>query len=199
MYKIFKRYYGELCDKEWKEDEEVFDEEEICEVKDKTELSKKITELIEQAKKEGYILDEECRKGDIRLFFDYQENWLNYFEIYIKEVDLLNVYASDLYKNTLIDNIIEEINKYYKKLKADFIERQADRLVSELSLIYELKAFLENEKTKSQYKLKEIELIYKDTRVFIDEIVEMFYNTELGNSYADLSTMIDEFIKDFTE
>lgn len=199
-FRLIKRYFGVLCDKEQKEDEEVFDEDVVIVTEDLKTINDKIFKIINQATVDGFVIDEdEGRKDIIRLFFSYQENWNEYFEIIIEEVNTSNVMTIDIYKNELISNIIQEIKKYYNKVKNLFLEEKRDNLVSEMSLILELSRYLENQKTNCKYSLSELELIFKNGRGFIDEFTSIYYNSDLGNSYEDIQKIIEEYIREYEE
>lgn len=199
-FRLVKRYFGALCDKEKKVDEEVFDEDIVMETEDLKAINDEIFKIVNQATVDGFVIDEdEGRKDIIRLFFSCQENWNEYFEIIVEEVSTSNIMTVNMYKNELINNIIQEVKKYYNKVKNLFLEEKRDSLVSEMSLILELSRYLDNQKTNCRYSLNELELIFKNGRGFIDEFTSIYYNSDLGNSYEDIQKIIDEYIREFEE
>lgn len=84
MFKLVRRYYGEICDKPLRDDIEVYDEE-VLESKDKTYLEEVQNNYLQEDLNSGYVLDDEEEKI-YRLFFNTQENWNNYIEMEIVEI-----------------------------------------------------------------------------------------------------------------
>lgn len=83
MYKLVRRYYGELCDKEQIDDIEVFDEV-IVSNGSKEELSILFENTKQADIKNGFVIDSQENKNDsVRLFFDRDENWNCYIEMEI--------------------------------------------------------------------------------------------------------------------
>ena len=85
MYLVYESLYGELL----YECESTF----IVGLYDSKEKAiNKVKELIEQDLKDNWVLDEERKDlendNHIRLFYNNQENWNDYFEILIKKVEL---------------------------------------------------------------------------------------------------------------
>ena len=141
MYKLIRRYFGELCDKE-NTDKEVFDEEVCFENKNYSLVESKFKEYLFKDKQNGYVVDTETEKlvnyGEMaRLFFDYQENWNNYIEMYIirvqdKKDDLYNELDSlarnfdlltDKEKREVLLELEDKYEVHYQKLKNAVAER----------------------------------------------------------------------------
>ena len=85
MYLLYESLYGDL----------------LCECdstniiglyKDKEQAIKRAKKLIEEDLQNNYILDEErkdlLKDNYVRLFYNNQENWSDYYEIIIKEIKL---------------------------------------------------------------------------------------------------------------
>lgn len=86
MYLLYESLYGELlyeCDST----------NIIGLYKDKEQAIKKAKELIEEDLKNNWVLDNERKDLEtdsyVRLFYNNQENWNNYYEIIIKEIELI--------------------------------------------------------------------------------------------------------------
>lgn len=68
-----------------------------------------------------------------------------------------------------------------------------------MSLLQEIEKFLDNEKTDISIELADLKIVQKNLDCLVDEIVAIYYNSELGNSYKDIECMFNEFIEDFKE
>lgn len=222
MYKIFIKYYGELIDEvsgvdgagDCQEEYELGEEYIVESVR---LLEKKIKELLQNATSNllgnPFVVDEETdtninkiflalEKQDeyvIRLFNDKQENWNSYYEIVIQKCNDLENYCKIYERNCVIDIIKKEVNNKYEKLKDTLFETRRENLICEVSLLQEIEKFLDNEKTDISIELADLKIIQKNLDCLIDEIVAIYYNSELGNSYKDIEYMFREFIREFKE
>lgn len=222
MYKIFIKYYGELIDEvsgvdgagDCQEEYELGEEYIVESVR---LLEKKIKELLQNATsnllENPFVVDEETdtninkiflalEKQDeyvIRLFNDKQENWNSYYEIVIQKCNDLENYCKIYERNCVIDIIKKEVNNKYEKLKDTLFETRRENLICEVSLLQEIQKFLDNEKTDISIELADLKIIQKNLDCLVDEIVAIYYNSELGNSYKDIEYMFREFIREFKE
>lgn len=222
MYKIFIKYYGELIDEvsgvdgtgDCQEEYELGEEYIVESVR---LLEKKIKELLQNATSNllgnPFVVDEETdtdisriflalEKQDeyvIRLFNDKQENWNSYYEIVIQKCNDLENYCKIYERNCVIDIIKKEVNNKYEKLKDTLFETRRENLICEVSLLQEIEKFLDNEKTDISIELADLKIIQKNLDYLVDEIVAIYYNSELGNSYKDIEYMFREFIREFKE
>lgn len=222
MYKIFIKYYGELVDEvsgvdgtgDCQEEYELGEEYIVESVR---LLEKKIKELLQNATSNllgnPFVVDEETdtninkillelekqKEYVIRLFNDKQENWNSYYEIVIQKCNDLENYCKIYERNCVIDIIKKEVNNKYEKLKDTLFETRRENLICEVSLLQEIEKFLDNEKTDISIELADLKIIQKNLDCLVDEIVAIYYNSELGNSYKDIEYMFREFIREFKE
>ena len=85
MYLVYESLYGELlyeCDSTY-----------IVGLYDTKEKAiNKAKEIIKEDEKDNWVLDDERKNIEkdniVRLFYNNQENWNNYYEIIIKEIEL---------------------------------------------------------------------------------------------------------------
>lgn len=222
MYKVFIKYYGELVDEvsgvdgtgDCQEKYELGEEYIIESVK---LLEKKIEELLQNATSNllgnPFVVDEETdtdiskiflalekqNEYVIRLFNEKQENWNSYYEIVIQKCNDLENYCQIYGRNYIIDTIKDEVNKKYEKLKNTLFETKRENLICEVSLLQEIQKFLNNEITDISIELADLKIIQKNLDCLVDEIVAIYYNSELGNSYKDIEYMFREFIREFKE
>ena len=222
MYKVFIKYYGELVDEvsgvdgtgDCQEKYELGEEYIIESVK---LLEKKIEELLQNATSNllgnPFVIDEETdtdiskiflalekqNEYVIRLFNEKQENWNSYYEIVIQKCNDLENYCQIYGRNCVIDTIKKEVNNQYEKLKNTLFETKRENLICEVSLLQEIERFLDNEKTDINIELNDLKIVQDNLDYLVDELVAIYYNSELGNSYKDIEYMFREFIREFKE
>ena len=68
-----------------------------------------------------------------------------------------------------------------------------------MSLLQEIERFLDNEKTDINIELNDLKIVQDNLDYLVDELVAIYYNSELGNSYKDIEYMFREFIREFKE
>lgn len=222
MYKVFIKYYGELVDEVSGVDgtgdcQEEYELGEEYVVESARLLDKKIEELLQNATSNllgnPFVVDEETDTDIIKIFLELekrneyvirlfngkQENWNSYYEIVIQKCNDLENYCEIYERNCVIDTIKKEVNNKYEKLKDTLFETRRENLICEVSLLQEIERFLDNEKTDISIELADLKIIQKNLDCLVDEIVSIYYNSELGNSYKDIKCMFNEFIEDFKE
>jgi hypothetical protein len=123
MYKLIRRYYGELCDKEKQDDTEVFDEE-VLECGDKEYLEKVQNSCLQDDLNNGYVVDDE-EKDIYRLFFEKQENWNNYIEMFVVE------------EMTEIDEELMSVAEDYREIPFTDLQAILLRLEDKYSIHYQ--------------------------------------------------------------
>lgn len=149
MYKLIRRYFGQLCDKETT-DEEVYDEEVCFENRSLAVAENEYKKCVDRDIENGYVIDEQTEKnltfGNlVRLFFSRQENWNDYIEMFIiktddekdeleKELDNLAKQFYSLTVKEIKDVLLELEDKYtthYQTLKNKLEERVIrDKLIN---------------------------------------------------------------------
>lgn len=129
MYKLVKRYYGELCDKEQRDDREVYDEEVVFEHTFVAFVEKELQKQLQEEVEKGFVIDEEKNKDDyVILFWEYQENWNAYIEVLIikdnRELedelrDLANSYdeKNSEYVNSCLLLLEDNFKVHFQELK----------------------------------------------------------------------------------
>jgi hypothetical protein len=86
MYLVYESLYGDLLQDN--------DSTEIIGLyKDKEQAINKVKYLIgEDMRCNNYVLDDERndidRDGYVRLFYDYQENWNDYYEVFVMKMEV---------------------------------------------------------------------------------------------------------------
>ena len=88
MWKVIRKYYGELCG-EKSLNCEVCEQETVFSSSSFKQALKEFYKWLNEDKKAGYVIDEEVdtidllTQSEIILFFQEQENWNNYIEMSI--------------------------------------------------------------------------------------------------------------------
>ena len=218
MYKVYIKYFGELVDKisgtdgngDCAENYEL-GEEYIC--KNEKQLEKKVNELIKEGVNKDFVIDEDTTletnkiielvqnngREIIRLFFGKEENWNCYYELVLEKLDKMAIYGIEFERISIINELIRLVNEEFQKQKQEFIETQKDNMIAELSLLQEIMRYLDNEKTKNNISIGDWRIVNNDIGYFVDEVVAIYYNSDLGNSYEDIELIIKEFIREFKE
>ena len=218
MYKVYIKYFGELVDTisgidgngDCAENYEL-GEEYIC--KNEEDLKKEVNKLIKEGIDRDFVIDENTTletnkiielvqnngKEIIRLFYGKEENWNCYYELVLEKLDRVAVYGIEFERISIINELIRLVNEEFQKQKKEFIETQNDIMIAELSLLQETMRYLDNEKTKNNISIGDWRVVNKDIGYFVDEIVAIYYNSDLGNSYEDIELIIKEFIREFKE
>ena len=217
MYKITTKYFGELADeisgidgsKDCAENYEL-GEKYYCETI--SILKEKLDELMYIGQNKGFVKDDETsvnismlgNKLDeenviLRFFFEKQENWNCYYELIIGKCTELEDYTIEYERNNILDKTIQILFTELDKLKQKFLQTQGDSLISEMSLLLETTRSLDNEKYKKGIVLEDLRILETNLKYFVDELVAIYYNSDLGNSYEDIMCIIKEFIREFKE
>lgn len=140
MFKLEIRYYGELCDKELQDNKEVFDSDTLGISKNRTDLLKIMEEKGIDYIQNGYVLDNGENKKDLtRYFFDYIENWNNYIELEIIDIEKIIQEKIDNFNNITLTNPIyndEYVRQDFLKLIKD-LEKEYNCEIDSIS--YEIK------------------------------------------------------------
>lgn len=181
MYKLVKRTY----ENETKTNEEIISK------------SKFRIDLVDTMIKEGinliqnnFIIDKEENKKDLsRYFFGNDKN--NYVEL-----EIIEFYDRDYFINILLENV----NKEYENFKEKVINEEQEDYCDEMALFYSFRKYCQfiqyNEKTIDNDTL---EYITKNIEVFINTFKEIYWNSDLGNSYCDIKSIIIESIEKMIE
>lgn len=101
-------------------------------------------------------------------------------------------------RKELFSKFYEVVNKKFDEFKTKLIDYCIDDYCEEMALMYNFKKYLqyieEENRDFSNTELKYV--IEQGLDLFIDTFMEMFWNSDLGNSYADIKTLMEESIKE---
>ena len=100
----------------------------------------------------------------------------------------------------MIEKIYNEIDKLYQDFKEKVICEEQEDYCDEMALMYSFKKYLQyihNE--ERDFSNEQLEFIVKNIDLFTDTFMEMFWNSDLGNSYYDIKSIIEESITEIKE
>ena len=104
-------------------------------------------------------------------------------------------------RKELISKIYEVVNKKFNEYKEKVVIEDMEDYCEEMALMYDLKKYLQYIETKekdfSNTELQQI--IDNDLDIFINTFIEIFWNSDLGNSYTDIKSIMKESIKEILQ
>ena len=104
-------------------------------------------------------------------------------------------------RKELINNIYAVVNKQFNEYKEKVVVEDMEDYCEEMALMYNFKKYLQyietEEKDFSNTELQQI--IDNDLDIFINTFMEIFWNSDLGNSYTDIKSIMKESIKEILQ
>lgn len=104
-------------------------------------------------------------------------------------------------RKELINKIYEVVNKQFNEYKEKVVVEDMEDYCEEMALMYDFKKYLQYIETKekdfSNTELQQI--IDNDLDIFINTFIEIFWNSDLGNSYTDIKSIMKESIKEILQ
>lgn len=104
-------------------------------------------------------------------------------------------------RKELISKIYKVVNKQFNEYKEKVIVEDMEDYCEEMSLMYDFKKYLQyietEEKDFTNAELKQI--TDNDLDIFINTFMEIFWNSDLGNSYTDIKSIMKESIKEILQ
>ena len=100
----------------------------------------------------------------------------------------------------LIEKIYNEIDKLYQGFKEKVICEEQEDYCDEMALMYSFRKYLQYIRNEERdFSNEQLEFIVKNIHLFTDTFMEMFWNSDLGNSYYDIKSLIEESIAEIKE
>lgn len=103
-------------------------------------------------------------------------------------------------RKELINKIYEVVNKQFNEYKEKVVVNDMEDYCEEMALMYNLKKYLQyietEEKDFTNAELQKI--IDNNIDIFINTFMEIFWNSDLGNSYIDIKSIMEESIKEIS-
>lgn len=104
-------------------------------------------------------------------------------------------------RKELISKIYKVVNKQFNEYKEKVIVEDMEDYCEEMALMYDFKKYLQyigtEEKDFTNAELQQI--TDNDLDIFINTFMEIFWNSDLGNSYTDIKSIMKESIKEILQ
>lgn len=104
-------------------------------------------------------------------------------------------------RKELISKIYEVVNKQFNEYKEKVIVEDMEDYCEEMALMYDFKKYLQYIETEEKdFTNAELQQITdNDLDIFINIFMEIFWNSDLGNSYTDIKSIMKESIKEILQ
>ena len=103
-------------------------------------------------------------------------------------------------RKELISKIYEVVNKQFNEYKEKVIVDDMEDYCEEMALMYSFRKYLQYiQNEERDFSNEQLEFIVKNIHLFKDTFMEMFWNSDLGNSYYDIKSLIEESITEIKE
>ncbi len=103
-------------------------------------------------------------------------------------------------RKELISKIYEVVNKQFNEYKEKVVVDDMEDYCEEMALMYNLRKYLQYIEIEDRdFSNEELEYIIKQgLNLFIDTFMEIFWNSDLGNNYADIKAIMKESIEEIS-
>lgn len=103
-------------------------------------------------------------------------------------------------RKELISKIYEVVNKQFNEYKEKVVVDDMEDYCEEMALMYNLRKYLQYIEIEDRdFSNEELEYIIKQgLDLFIDTFMEIFWNSDLGNNYADIKAIMKESIEEIS-
>ncbi len=104
-------------------------------------------------------------------------------------------------RKELISKIYEVVNKQFNEYKEKVVVEDMEDYCEEMALMYDFKKYLQYIETEEKdFTNAELQQITdNDLDIFINTFMEIFWNSDLGNSYTDIKSIMKESIKEILQ
>lgn len=104
-------------------------------------------------------------------------------------------------RKELISKIYKVVNKQFNEYKEKVIVDDMEDYCEEMALMYDFKKYLQYIETEEKdFTNAELQQITdNDLDIFINTFMEIFWNSDLGNSYTDIKSIMKESIKEILQ
>lgn len=104
-------------------------------------------------------------------------------------------------RKELISKIYKVVNKQFNEYKEKVIVEDMEDYCEEMALMYDFKKYLQYIETEEKdFTNAELQQITdNDLDIFINTFMEIFWNSDLGNSYTDIKSLMKESIKEILQ
>lgn len=104
-------------------------------------------------------------------------------------------------RKELINNIYAVVNKQFNEYREKVVVEDMEDYCEEMALMYDFKKYLQYIETEEKdFTNAELQQITdNDLDIFINTFMEIFWNSDLGNSYTDIKSIMKESIKEILQ
>lgn len=104
-------------------------------------------------------------------------------------------------RKELISKIYKVVNKQFNEYKEKVIVKDMEDYCEEMALMYDFKKYLQYIETEEKdFTNAELQQITdNDLDIFINTFMDIFWNSDLGNSYTDIKSIMKESIKEILQ
>lgn len=104
-------------------------------------------------------------------------------------------------RKELISKIYKVVNKQFNEYKEKVVVEDMEDYCEEMALMYDFKKYLQYIETEEKdFTNAELQQITdNDLDIFINTFMEIFWNSDLGNSYTDIKSIMKESIKEILQ
>ena len=104
-------------------------------------------------------------------------------------------------RKELISKIYKVVNKQFNEYKEKVIVDNMEDYCEEMALMYDFKKYLQYIETEEKdFTNAELQQITdNDLDIFINTFMEIFWNSDLGNSYTDIKSIMKESIREILQ
>ena len=104
-------------------------------------------------------------------------------------------------RKELINNIYAVVNKQFNEYKEKVVVEDMEDYCEEMALMYDFKKYLQYIETEEKdFTNAELQQITdNDLDIFINTFMEIFWNSDLGNSYTDIKSIMKESIREILQ
>lgn len=103
-------------------------------------------------------------------------------------------------RKELISKVYEVVNKQFNEYKEKVVVDDMEDYCEEMALMYNLRKYLQYIEIEDRdFSNEELEYIIRQgLDLFIDTFMEIFWNSDLGNNYADIKAIMKESIEEIS-
>lgn len=101
-------------------------------------------------------------------------------------------------RQELIQYLRERVNIGFDNFTYKVVNEKELDYCDEMALMYNMEKYLQYiEHNEEIFNNKELEILTKYERNFVDEYLDIYWNSDLGNSYTDIKYVLKEMIREY--
>lgn len=105
-------------------------------------------------------------------------------------------------RSKLIERIRKFVDIYYEKFKDNVVNNNMEDYCDEMALMYNFRKYLQYiTDNEDEISNKDLEILIENEddidNNFVDNFLEIYWNSDYGNSYYDIKKVLDELIREY--